>query len=432
MKVEKKEAGACMLALTITTDAEEVKEEYRKVLNVFIRNAVVPGFRKGKIPLPVLKQKFQEEIKQECQQACFHAFYKKALEEASVDPITIDGVQNVTFAPETGFSCTAIVEVRPEFSLPKYQKLAIKAGDTSVTEDQVSAEIESYRRAFAKYEDAKEGATVADGDFVCFDYKGELDGKPLTEIVPDQKAVCEGTGFWTQLEEGRFLPEILDALKGMKAGETKDGVKVKFAKEAAPEPLQGKKAVYTITVKSFRSRTLPDDAGFIAAAKVESMDALRADFRKRMEEDAKARELASRKDQAIDLLLKKSDFDVPQSLVRRQTQSYLEDLARRAQYSGLPADYFETHREQILADAENNAVRQVRLSYILLGIAEKEELDATEDEVKASLEKMAAASNGKTTADDLLKQIKERDQLEGYKDQLRADKALDFVLSAAK
>ena len=162
------------------------------------------------------------------------------------------------------------------------------------------------------------------------------------------------------------------------------------------------------------------------------MDALRADFRKRMEEDAKARELASRKDQAIDLLLKKSDFDVPQSLVRRQTQSYLEDLARRAQYSGLPADYFETHREQILADAENNAVRQVRLSYILLGIAEKEGLDATEDEVKASLEKMAAASNGKTTADDLLKQIKERDQLEGYKDQLRADKALDFVLSAAK
>ncbi len=435
MKVEKKESSPCVLELSVKAEVDEVKEEYQKVLTAFIKNAIVPGFRKGKTPLPIIKQKFQTEISQETQQACFHKLYPEALKEASVEPLSLQDVTELSFSPETGFAFTALVEVRPVFDLPKYKKLAIKPGDLSVSDDQVTAELENYRRAFAKYEDAKEGAVVAEGDFVCFDYTGTTDDdppQPLSELVPDQKAVCAGTDFWTQVEEGRFVPEILEALKGMKAGETKEGVKVSFPQDAAPESLQGRTAVYTITLKSFRSRTLPDDAGFVAAAKAESMDALRADFRTRLEEAAKARDLAARKDQAIDLLLAKSDFDVPPSLVRRQTQSTLEELAQRAQYSGLPADYFQQNRDQILADATNTAIRRVRLSYILLGIAKEEGLEITEEDVMAGLEKMAASTGGKQTAADLRKQVEENGQLAAYKEQLTAEKALDFVLAQAK
>ena len=435
MKVEKKESSPCVLELSVKAEADEVKEEYQKVLTAFIKNAIVPGFRKGKTPLPIIKQKFQTEISQETQQACFHKLYPEALKEASVEPLSLQDVTELSFSPETGFAFTALVEVRPVFDLPKYKKLAIKPGDLSVSDDQVTAELENYRRAFAKYEDAKEGTVVAEGDFVRFDYTGTTDDdppQPLSELVPDQKAVCAGTDFWTQVEEGRFVPEILEALKGMKAGETKEGVKVSFPQDAAPEPLQGRTAVYTITLKSFRSRTLPDDAGFVAAAKAESMDALRADFRTRLEEAAKARDLAARKDQAVDLLLAKSDFDVPPSLVRRQTQSTLEELAQRAQYSGLPADYFQQNRDQILADATNTAIRRVRLSYILLGIAKEEGLEITEDDVMAGLEKMAASTGGKQTAADLRKQVEENGQLAAYREQLAAEKALDFVLAQAK
>ena len=435
MKVEKKESSPCVLELSVKAEADEVKEEYQKVLTAFIKNAIVPGFRKGKTPLPIIKQKFQTEISQETQQACFRKLYPEALKEASVEPLSLQDVTELSFSPEAGFAFTALVEVRPVFDLPKYKKLAIKPGDLSVSDDQVTAELENYRRAFAKYEDAKEDAVVAEGDFVCFDYTGTTDDdppQPLSELVPDQKAVCAGTDFWTQVEEGRFVPEILEALKGMKAGETKEGVKVSFPQDAAPEPLQGRTAVYTITLKSFRSRTLPDDTGFIAAAKAESMDALRADFRTRLEEAAKARDLAARKDQAIDQLLAKSDFDVPPSLVRRQTQSTLEELAQRAQYSGLPADYFQQNRDQILADATNTAIRRVRLSYILLGIAKEEGLEITEEDVMAGLEKMAASTGGKQTAADLRKQVEENGQLAAYREQLAAEKALDFVLAQAK
>ena len=435
MKFETKESSPCVIALSVKAEADEVQAEYKKVLNVFMREAVIPGFRKGKVPLNILKQKFQKEIAQECQQACFSEFYPKALKESGLDAVNLQNVTDVLFTPETGFSCTALVEVKPTFDLPKYKKLAIKAGDATVTDEQVTERLESFRKAFAKFEDAKEGDAIAEGDFVQFDYAGALDDKaktPLAEVAPDQKAVCGATGFWTQLEEGRFLPEILDALKGMKVGETKDDVKVKFPKDNAPEALKGKKCVYTVTVKGFRRRTLPDDATFAADAKAESLDALRAQIREQMEKDAAAAELENRKGQAIELLLKKADFAVPPSLVQRQIQSYLQDLAQRAQYSGMSADYIEQNRDKILADAEANAVRQVRLSYILLGIAKAENIEATDADVNAGLEKMAAGSNGKTTAADLLKQLQEHDQVDLYKEQLRAEKAIDLILSEAK
>lgn len=435
MKFETKESSPCVMALSVKAEADETKAPYQKVLNVFMREASIPGFRKGKVPLNIIKQKFQKEIAQECQQACFSEFYPKALKESGLDAVNLQNVTDVLFTPETGFSCTALVEVKPTFDLPKYKKLAIKAGDATVTDEQVTERLESFRKAFAKFEDAKEGDAIAEGDFVQFDYAGALDDKaktPLAEVAPDQKAVCGATGFWTQLEEGRFLPEILDALKGMKVGETKDDVKVKFPKDNAPEALKGKKCVYTVTVKGFRRRTLPDDATFAADAKVESLDVLRAQIREQMEKDAVAAELENRKGQAIELLLKKADFAVPPSLVQRQIQSYLQDLAQRAQYSGMSADYIEQNRDKILADAETNAVRQVRLSYILLGIAKAENIEATDADVNAGLEKMAAGSNGKTTAADLLKQLQEHDQVDLYKEQLRAEKAIDLILSEAK
>lgn len=435
MKFETKESSPCVMALSVKAEADETKAPYQKVLNVFMREASIPGFRKGKVPLNIIKQKFQQEIAHECQQACFSEFYPKALKESGLDAVNLQNVTDVLFTPETGFSCTALVEVKPTFDLPKYKKLAIKAGDATVTDEQVTERVESFRKAFAKFEDAKEGDAIAEGDFVQFDYAGALDDKaktPLAEVAPDQKAVCGATGFWTQLEEGRFLPEILDALKGMKAGETKDDVKVKFPKDNAPEALKGKKCVYTVTVKGFRRRMLPDDATFAADAKAESLDALRAQIREQMEKDAAAAELENRKGQAIELLLKKADFAVPPSLVQRQIQSYLQDLAQRAQYSGMSADYIEQNRDKILADAEANAVRQVRLSYILLGIAKAENIEATDADVNAGLEKMAAGSNGKTTAADLLKQLQEHDQVDLYKEQLRAEKAIDLILSEAK
>lgn len=434
MKFETKESSPCVVALSVAADAEEVKGTYKKVVNAFLRNGVIPGFRKGKAPLGIVMQKFAEQIKEEGKQSCFREFYPKALEESKLEALGLNDVQDIVFAPETtGFSFTALVEVKPKFELPKYRKLAINKNEPKVEDKDVDEDVERFRKAFAKYEDAKDDAVVAAGDYACIDYSGALeDGTPLSEVVPDEKIVIGEKGFWLQVEDGHFVPEILAALKGMKAGETKDAVKVEFPKEAAPEALKGKTCVYSVTLKSFRSRRLPDDAEFIAGAKAESMDALRKQTRERLERQAEAAEQQSRKDQAIDLLLEKAEFDLPPSQVARQTRSQLDDIAKRAMYSGLPADYFEKNKEQILADAQNNAIRQLRISYVLLGIADAEKIAVTDDDAVESLKKIAADSDGRMTYEDLRKDVDSRGQFELYKEQLRAEKALQFVLDQSK
>ena len=432
MNVEKKADEGCVVKLIVKATAAEIADECKKVQNAFLREAAIPGFRKGKVPLDVIRQKFADGIKQESEQACFRKLYPEALKESGIEPIDLAGVTDVILDPATGFSFTALVEVRPEFSLPKYKKLSIKAGDTTVKEDAVEQQLEQFRTAFAKYEDAKEGETIGDGDFVNFDYKGQLNGQPLSEIVPDQKAVCGAEGFWTQIEDGRFLPEILAALKGMKAGESKQEIVVKFPKDAAPDALKGKSCDYEITVKSFRRRVLPDDKTFLENAKAESLDALRKDIRERLEKQAIAADLDNRRNQAVELLLKKADFDVPASLVRSQTQNYLQDLAQRAQYAGLSADYIEQNRDKILADAENHAVQQVRLSYILEGIAKAEAIELSDEDIEKGLDKIAAAQREPTTAADVRKRFEENGTFNAFKDQLKAEKAIDLVLAEAK
>ncbi len=435
MKFEKSESSPCVVSLKVTTDAEEIKGTYQKVLNTFVREASVPGFRKGKTPVAIIKQKFADGIKQEVQQACFHEFYPQAVKESGVEVLQLQNVVDVTFSLESGFAFTALVEVPPVFSLPKYKKLSIKGGDLNVTDDEVTTEVERYRRAFAKFNEAKPEDVINEGAFVQFDYSGTLDDKaktPLSEVVPEEKAACGAEGFWTQVEEGRFLPEILEALKGMKTGETKESIKVKFPKEGAPEALKGKKALYKVTVKAVRLREMPNDEDFLKSANKASMDELRNEIRGYIEQSKKQADQQKRESEMAELLLKKADFAVPPSMVQNAMQNYLQNLAKEYERQGMTSEYLEKNREQILKDAEEAATKQVRMSYILEGIAKEEKLEVSEEEILKDLEEVAKGRNDGKNASDLLAMLKENNQVEQYKEHLLAKKAVQFVLDQAK
>ena len=380
MKTSCKKLGKCQVKLTVTLDAAEAGEASKKVEREFMREAQIPGFRKGKVPLHIIKKRFADGLKQETEREMIRKYYADAAKAEKIEEIALVDVQDVKSGTD-GASFTAIVDVKPEFKLPTYKGLKVESRDVTVKDDEVDKQVESLRAGYASYEDAKDGEAVSEGDFVQIDYSGTVGGKPILEINPEAKFVAEGKGFWTQVEEGRFLPEILEALKGMKAGETKDNVKAKFDKEAAPDGLKGEKAVYTVTLKAFRRRILPDDATFAEKAKAESFDKLKATIRETMEKSAIERESVRRENEAVELLMKKVDFDVPGTQVRRATDGYLNEFAQRAQYSGLDAEYFEKNRDKILKDAEDAATRQVRLWYVLDAIAKAEKIEAKEDEV---------------------------------------------------
>ena len=379
MKTESKNLEKCQVQLTVTLDAVETKECIKKVEREFMRMAQLPGFRKGKVPVELIRKEFADSLKQEIERAIFTKNYPEAVKAEALEEIAPVDVKDMKYG-EDGGSFTVVVDVKPKFKLPTYKGLKISEKDTKVADADVADQVERMRAAYAKFEDAKEGEEVAAGDFVQIDYAGKVGKKDILEINPEAKIVAGGEGFWTQVEDGRFLPEILEALKGMKAGETKEGIKAKFDKETAPEGLKGEKAVYTVTLKSFRRRILPTDAELVERVKAESFEKFADSIRESMEKRAVEEEAARRENEAVEMLRKKVDFDVPQSQVRRAMDGYLQEFAQRAQYSGLSAEYFEKNCDKILKDAEDAAERQVRLWYVLEAIAAEEKIEAKDEE----------------------------------------------------
>lgn len=380
MKTEFKKADKCQVKLTVTLDAAEAEKIIKDVEKVFMREAQMPGFRKGKMPIDLIRREFKSQLKQEIETSLVREWYPKAVKEAGIEAINLAGVDEIA-CDRTAARFVAVVEVKPEFKLPTYKGLKIEFKDAKVDDAAVNDQVERLRAAYAKYEDGKDGDSAGEGDFIQIDYDGTIGGKPIAEINPEAKFVASGRGHWTQLEEGRFLPEILDAVRGMKAGETKEGIKAKFDKNAAPDGLKGEKAVYTVKLISVRHRILPSDAEFAEKAKAESFEKLVANIRETLEKNAVEQESVRRENEAVELLMKKVDFDVPESQMRAAASKFLEDFAQRAQYSGLDADYFEKNREKILKDAQDAGARQVRLWYVIEAIAKAEKIEGKDDEI---------------------------------------------------
>ena len=379
MKTEVKKLEKCQVQLTVSIEAEEAATIIKNVEKTFVREVKIPGFRPGKVPLEMVRKHFAGGIKEESVRMMYSKNIAKAIEESKAEVLDIVNIKDASITAEGG-SFVAIADVKPEFKLPTYKGLKVELKDATVSDADVEDSLNRLRAAYASYEDAKDGEAASEGDFVQIDYAGTVDGKPIAEINPEAKFVSSAENYWLQLEEGRFLPEILDAVKGMKIGETKDSVKAKFDKEAAPEGLKGAKAVYTVTLKAFRRRVLPTDEQFVEKAKAESLEKLTAQIREQMQTRATEAEATRRENEVVELLLKKSDFDVPGSQVQRVKDGILAELSERAKYSGLGADYFQQNREKIDEDATKSAVNQVRLWYIIDAIAAAEKIEAKDNE----------------------------------------------------
>ncbi len=379
MKTSSKALENCQVKLDVTLEADETVKVVKDVEKAFVREAQLPGFRKGKVPLEIIRREFASGLKSEIENALVQRYYKAAVEAEKIEALMIMDVAGVSYGADGG-SFSVTVDVKPTFKLPTYKGLKVEFKDTKVEDSAVKEQLERLRAAYATYEDAKEGDAVCDGDFVQIDYEGKVGKQKISEVAPDAKVIAEGKGFWTQVEEGRFMPEVLEALKGMKAGETKDRIKVAFDKENAPEGLKGKKAEYTVTLARFRRRILPDDATFVEKAKGESVEKIEATIRESMEKRSVDMEAARRENQAIDLLMRKVDFAVPKCQVIGAMDGVLEEFKQRAMMSGVDPAQLEQNKDKIREDAEKAAEQRVRLWYVLDAIAEAEKIEAKDEE----------------------------------------------------
>lgn len=430
MKVDSEKVNGCQLKVTIKLEAEETRPVYDKVFRVYVQQGRIPGFRPGKAPREMILRAFQSSIIKDTQERIVGEFCRKALDEQKITPLAITELTEMIFTPETGATFSVMVDVKPEFDLPKYKKVSIECKEPEVTDEQVAERLAMQRKAFAKFEDevADDYAAALD-DLVQIDFDATIGGKPLVETAPDAAALSSGKDFWMMMDPSRFLKEVVEGIVGMKKGESKD-VKVAFPKDVPVEALRGKKAVFAVTLKKVRQCVLPDDATFISQMKSDSMEALVANTKQAMLDAEIAAENNRRNEAVADALLKKQEFDLPQSQLDEETNRVLDQMMNMAQYRGVSKEVIESGREQILAQAIQGAKRNLRLRYILAGIAEAEKIEVPEEDYLERVTNLA--SDFQIPAEELKARFAADSREKLLKDQLRNEKALQFVLDIAK
>ncbi len=429
MKVDTQNIGPCKVKAIVKAEADETRPDYEDVMKSFMLHGRVPGFRQGKVPREIIKRDFHKEITEEVQGRLFRSLYRKAIEQEKIKMVSLRDVGDMLFSPETGMTFSMTLDVQPEFELPKYTKIPVTFEDSAVTEEQVDEHLDRLRKAFAKFEEAPVGHGVEAGDLVSIDFTGLIDGQPVKEVAPDAKAISEGTDFWIQVEEDRFLPEIVQAIKGMKAGEATE-VKFKFDKEQPVVALRGKKAVYNVTIKTVRMRVLPKDEDLLTQVKIESMDKLREQTRVNLTESTQQAEKQRREQTVVDFLLKKTDFELPESQVSDEINTTLDRMMNEAHYRGLTREDLEKNREAIIENATASAKRQLRVRYVLGRIAEKEQISVTDDEVNQKIAELSVDFRMKP--EQLRAQIEKNERMDTLRSQVRDEKTMRFLINEAK
>lgn len=433
MKVDAESVGPCRVRLTVRADAEETRGDYRKVVGEFVKKGRVRGFRPGHAPREVILQAFHKEITEQVSDALVRKFYEPALKERQIRISALIAVEDVLFTPETGIAFSLTLDVKPEFDLPKYKGIPLRIETPSVDAAQVDAKIETMRAALAKFTDAGPDTPAGDGDMVAIDFSGTVDGAPIAEIAPDAAGLSSGQDFWVRIGDGRrFIPEVVDALKGMRAGESKT-VEFPFPPDAPHESLRGRQAAFALTVKKVRACVPPDDAAFLKRLSLDSMDDLREKVRKGLQTDADYAEKTRREREIrTALLMRAGEFDLPENEVSTAVRNLLAEMMGQAERQGIPPEEIKKHRSDILEGVTRQARQILRLRYLFRAVAGAEKIEVSEADVDARFERIAALSGKGATPSQLRADFERRGIMDGIRDSVLESKCLDFLIAEAK
>jgi trigger factor len=429
MKVSVKNTGTCRQTIKIEVPADAVAAERAELLNYYAKGVALPGFRKGHAPKALVEKKFAKDMAADLKDRVVPKFYHEAIEQEKVKVVAVVDVSEPELIEGKPLKFEVTVDVPPEFKLPKYEGISIKAEKTDVSEKQVDETVQSILRQHATYEDV-EGRAAKEKDMVQVSYESTIGGQPLEEKVPQARGMGRGNGYWITCDEESFLPGMGKALIGSKIGDKKD-VTVKFPEGFIVKELAGMKAEFKVEVTAMRETKLPEmNEEFLKQLRVESEAELRKNIREHMEASAQNKEKGRQQDAICEHLLEKTKLDVPESAVKEQTRNVMYDMARQRMMSGMQQEQIAAQRDDMMKEAQTKAEEQVKLRYIIMAIADEEKITAGDQEVSDEVVRMAVQQ--RRDAAEFRKELEKEGHLESVRDQLRFGKTVEFLLGKAK
>jgi trigger factor len=418
-------------SLVVTLDQGEVETEHQAVVAEFVKQARLPGFRPGKAPAAMVAKRFGKDIADEFKQKLVAKAYKAALEEQKLDVLNVVNLEPGEIAPGLSAAITITVDVRPDFEVPDCNGLATVVAPTDATDAEIETVIDGLRSERAEFKVAERPAQKS--DYVKLAYEGTVDGKPITELVPDKQIYGKVPQTWEEVEgtqEG-VIPGLGKQLAGLKPGD-KQTVEIKFPADFSGAPaLAGKAANYALEIQEIRERALPAlDEAFFKSQQVDDLEGLKASVRNNLKLQKEYQNRAEQRRQVTDALGAKLNFSAPDSLVESETQSVLRQFIEENMRRGIPQEQFEKDKKELFDSARKAAEKRVKLQLVLAKIAEAEKIQVAEKDMDNFIYREAMRS--KQTPDKLVKELsKNRDALRSVQQSIIFDKTVDFLVSKA-
>jgi trigger factor len=406
--------------------ADEVERRVQQAARALGRQMRVPGFRKGKVPPPVVIRRLgREAVLDEALRGSLGGWYVDAIDDAGIAPVGEPHL-DVGELPSEGEPLSFSIEigVRPKAELGEYKGLEVGRREPRVDEARVDEELQAVRERFATLETVDRPAQT--GDHVVIDYVGSVDGEPLEG--------GEGRDQLVELGSGRLLPGFDEELAGASTGETRT-VEVEFP-EDSQEGLGGKTASFEVTLTEVKAKRLPelDDDFASESTEFDTLAELRDDIASHLRE-ADERAVEQEFEAAVlDAVVGNASIDVPDELVHARAHELLEQTMNALARQGISKEAYlrisGKDEETLAREAEPEAGTALRREAVLAAVVEKEKIEASEDDLLEALG--PAAERDSASAAELLEQLRENGRLERLREDVATRKALELLVSEAK
>ncbi|MDX5372521.1 MAG: trigger factor [Pseudomonadaceae bacterium] len=376
MQVSVESTSALERRMTIGVPAERIETEVTKRLQQTARRAKVPGFRPGKVPMNVIRQRYEDSARQEALGDLIQATFYEAIVEQKLNPAGAPAVEPKVFEKGKDLEYVATFEVFPEIKLAGFDGIAVERLQAEVTDADVDNMLEILRKQNTRFEAVERAAE--NGDQLNIDFVGKIDGEAF--------AGGSAKGTPLVLGSGRMIPGFEEALVGVKAGEERV-INPTFPADYQNLDLAGKTAEFTVTVNSVSAPQLPelnDDFFALFGVKDGGLEGFRAEVRKNMERELRQAIKSKVKNQVMEGLLAANPVEVPKALigneVNRLRVQAVQQFGGNIKPDQLPAELFE-----------EQAKRRVVLGLIVAEVVKQGELKADEARVRELIEEMASA-----------------------------------------
>jgi trigger factor len=453
---------ACKREISVEIPADVVAKEQETLVRQYSKQARIPGFRKGKVPASMVRNRFSSEITSDVVEHLVPQYFREAVMKGGFRPVSQPHIYGLEFTPGEPIRFKAAFEVLPEFELGDYKAIKVEKPEVAVSDEEIEAEIAKVQERQASFDPVNDDRGAENGEFVQVSFEarpkgladeepeaGAADAKTAEAKTPETKEVegtkAEGAAATetkeaaqpVQMEEvlveiggANTIPEFTQNLSGAKAGEERN-FEVSYPADFYDKRLAGLTFDYKVKVNAIKKKTLPelnDDFAKELSPDFQTLQDLRQRFRENMEAELKHKAEHEAKDKLIEELVAKHDFPVPRSMVEHQIDLRLERGLRALAAQGMKTeDMRRMDFGRLRAGQQEFATKEVKSSVLLAKIAIKENIQVSNEELESEIEAMAAQMQ--QPVDQVKRRLAEDNAVERLRDRMRSEKALNLLYS---